>query len=176
MSLVALPFASPDPSLSFNWIKKRPLSHNQNELVVEKVTRNHCEGYYTCEILKHGKSFFSTYHCLRVAGKQTSAFFVLSCECESAYLGDTLISTNVKLFDDVGQATMELRSDWYSLGIELDIEYATRKVRSGLCIAQHIQGCRQPLIFGGAILCVTLKCPTCSLLESSEAILPKIFF
>ena len=40
------------------------------------------------------------------------------------------MSENDQLLDDVRQATKELQSDWYSLAIELGIDYGTRRVRS----------------------------------------------
>ena len=43
--------------------------------------------------------------------------------------GDTQITDEDELFDDVRQATKEVRATWYSLAIELDIDYGTRKVR-----------------------------------------------
>ena len=46
------------------------------------------------------------------------------------------ISNDDQLFDDVRQATKEVRSDWYSLAIELDIDYGTRKVRV-VCLVVH---------------------------------------
>ena len=44
--------------------------------------------------------------------------------------GDAPASDEDKLFDDVRQATKEVRAAWYSLSIELGIDYGTRKVRS----------------------------------------------
>ena len=43
--------------------------------------------------------------------------------------GDAPPSDEDQLFDDVRQATKEVRADWYSLAIQLDIDYGTRKVR-----------------------------------------------
>ena len=69
--LEALPFADPDPTLSFKWIKpgRKTLKCKENELTVEKVTQAHCKGFYTCEISKSGKPYFSVYYCLRVTSK-----------------------------------------------------------------------------------------------------------
>ena len=39
-------------------------------------------------------------------------------------------SENDQLLDDVRQATEELQPDWYSLAIELGIDYKTRRVRA----------------------------------------------
>ena len=50
--------------------------------------------------------------------------------------GATSDSDDDQLFDDVRQATKEVRSDWYSLAIELDIDYGTRKVRV-VCLVVH---------------------------------------
>ena len=43
--------------------------------------------------------------------------------------GDIPASDEDELFDNVRQATKEVRADWYSLAIELNIDYGTRKVR-----------------------------------------------
>ena len=42
---------------------------------------------------------------------------------------NTSSSETDQLFADVKEVIKEIRSDWYSLAIELDIDYATRKVR-----------------------------------------------
>ena len=42
--------------------------------------------------------------------------------------GDLSISDRDQMLDRVRLVTKELRSDWYSLAIELDIDYDTRKV------------------------------------------------
>ena len=42
---------------------------------------------------------------------------------------DTSSSETDQLFAHVKEVIKEIRSDWYSLAIELDIDYATRKVR-----------------------------------------------
>ena len=44
--------------------------------------------------------------------------------------GESPLSTEDQLFDDVRQATKDVRSDWYSLAIQLGLDYGTRKVRS----------------------------------------------
>ena len=44
--------------------------------------------------------------------------------------GDGPLSDEDQLFDDVRRATKDMRSDWYSLAIQLDIDYGTRKVSS----------------------------------------------
>ena len=43
---------------------------------------------------------------------------------------DPSISGKDKLLKDIEAATNEVRANWYSLAIELDIDYGTRKVRS----------------------------------------------
>ena len=70
MSLEALPFADPDPTLSFKWIKsgKKALSC-KDKLTVEKVTQAQCKGFYTCEISKDSKPYFSVYYCLKATSK-----------------------------------------------------------------------------------------------------------
>ena len=42
---------------------------------------------------------------------------------------DAPLSDEDHLFDDLRQAIREIRADWYSLAIELGIDYGTRKVR-----------------------------------------------
>ena len=67
----ALPYSrKPDKSLSFEWSKGGFDEGTENELKLECVTSDDCEGYYTCEILKDNKPFFSVYHCLRTAGNK----------------------------------------------------------------------------------------------------------
>ena len=58
----------PDRNLSFKWSKSGYDEGTENELKLECVTSDDCKGYYTCEILKDDKPFFSVYHCLRTAG------------------------------------------------------------------------------------------------------------
>ena len=56
--------------------------------------------------------------------------------------GDAQLSDEDELFDDVRQATKDVRSDWYSLSIQLDIDYGTRKVRSVcfvVCASYHLK-------------------------------------
>ena len=74
VTLEALPFADPDPTLSFKWIKpgRKTLKCKENELPLEKVTQAHCRGFYTCEISKDKKPYFSVYYCLRA----TSGFAI----------------------------------------------------------------------------------------------------
>ena len=43
---------------------------------------------------------------------------------------DPSVSDKDKLLDDVELVTKEIRVNWYSLAIELDIDHGTRKVRS----------------------------------------------
>ena len=56
--------------------------------------------------------------------------------------GESPLSTEDQLFDDVRQATKDVRSDWYSLAIQLDLDYGTRKVRSAclvVCELHHLK-------------------------------------
>ena len=43
--------------------------------------------------------------------------------------GNAPVPVEDQLFDDIRQASKDVRSDWYSLAIELGIDYGTRKVR-----------------------------------------------
>ncbi|XP_064385325.1 uncharacterized protein LOC135334177 isoform X4 [Halichondria panicea] len=112
--LLALPFASKrelrDKSLSFEWSKRRPrISGTENELEVKAPSNSHFKGFISCEISKNQKHFFTVYHCLKESVEHTSS------------------SETDQLFADVKEVIKEIRSDWYSLAIELDIDYATRK-------------------------------------------------
>ena len=55
--------------------------------------------------------------------------------CASTYLflllvtEQSAVSSEDQLFDDVRQVAKEVHADWYSLAIELGIDYETRKVR-----------------------------------------------
>ena len=59
--------------------------------------------------------------------------YVCTVQCvtifELLYTEDSSSSETDELFADVKEVIKEIRSDWYSLAIELDIDYATRKVR-----------------------------------------------
>ena len=46
-----------------------------------------------------------------------------------SFEGVAPVSDCDQLLDDVRQVTKDVRSDWYSLAIELDMDYGTRKVR-----------------------------------------------
>ena len=46
-----------------------------------------------------------------------------------SFEGVAPVSDSDQLLDDVRQVTKDVRSDWYSLAIELDMDYGTRKVR-----------------------------------------------
>ncbi|XP_064384730.1 uncharacterized protein LOC135333658 [Halichondria panicea] len=112
--LLALPFASKrelrDKSLSFEWSKRRPgISGTENELEVKAPSNSYFKGFISCEISKNQKHFFTVYHCLKESVEDTSS------------------SETDQLFADVKEVIKEIRSDWYSLAIELDIDYATRK-------------------------------------------------
>ncbi|XP_064405548.1 uncharacterized protein LOC135350490 isoform X3 [Halichondria panicea] len=110
--LLALPFAEDlDPSLSFKWRKRRPrIGGTENELEFKASSKNgHFKGFISCEISKNQKAFLTVYHCLKESVEDTSS------------------SETDELFADVKEVIKEIRSDWYSLAIELDIDYATRK-------------------------------------------------
>ena len=66
MSLKALPFVEEDPDVSFKWSKH---GDSSNELRLEKVTAEHCTGYYSCKIIKNGERLFSVHHCLKATSK-----------------------------------------------------------------------------------------------------------
>ena len=54
--------------------------------------------------------------------------------------GDAPISDEDELlFDEVRQATKEVRAAWYSLAIELGIDYGTRKVRLVCFVVYKLQ-------------------------------------
>ncbi|XP_064403143.1 uncharacterized protein LOC135348759 isoform X2 [Halichondria panicea] len=113
VTLLALPFADLEdlePSLSFKWKKRSPrLSGRENELEVKALSNSHFKGFISCEISKNQKPFFTVYHCLKESVEDTSS------------------SETDQLFADMKEVIKEVRSDWYSLAIELDIDYATRK-------------------------------------------------
>ena len=67
MCLKALPYVKRDLGLSFEWSRD---GGSCNELRLEKVTPDHCTGYYTCEITKNGEYLFSVHHCLKATGEQ----------------------------------------------------------------------------------------------------------
>ena len=52
-----------NPGVSFEWSRD---GGTCNELRLDKVTAEHCTGYYTCEIAKNGEYLFSVHHCLKV--------------------------------------------------------------------------------------------------------------
>ena len=118
----------PDKSLLFDWFKDGSDEGTGNELKLDSVTLDDCDGYYTCEILKDDKPYFCVYRCIRIASK-------LSCLCthsEFTFLlvtEQSVVSSEDQLFDDVRQVTKEIRAAWYSLAIELGMDYGTRKVR-----------------------------------------------
>ena len=133
MTLEALPFADEDPSFTFKWIKRRSLNCDQNELTLEKVTQRHCEGYFTCEVFKDGKPHFSVVHCLRVESMLVCAVVCVVCEQLPFLITDDSVNSDEdKLLDEIRHAIKDVRSEWYSLAVELDIEYGTRKVRDVL--------------------------------------------
>ena len=66
MCLKALPYVKGDPGVSFKLSKG---GGSCNELGLEKVTTEHCTGYYSREIIKNGEHLFSVHHCLRTTGE-----------------------------------------------------------------------------------------------------------
>ncbi len=67
--LDALPFANPGvTSLSFKWTKNSKMVGYKSVLTVDKVTRDHCDGFYTCEVSNKQLSF-KVHHCLRFISK-----------------------------------------------------------------------------------------------------------
>ncbi|XP_064384149.1 uncharacterized protein LOC135333169 [Halichondria panicea] len=114
VTLKALPFASRrelrDKSLSFEWSKRSPeIDGDEHKLEFKASSHGHFKGFISCEISKNQKHFFTVYHCLKESVENTSS------------------SETDQLFADVKEVIKEIRSDWYSLAIELDIDYATRK-------------------------------------------------
>ncbi|XP_064406837.1 uncharacterized protein LOC135351545 isoform X3 [Halichondria panicea] len=114
VSLKALPFASKrelkDKNLTFEWSKRSPeIDEDEHKLEFKASSRDHFKGFISCEISKNQKPFFTVYHCLKENDEDTSS------------------SETDQLFTDVKEVIKEIRSDWYSLAIELDIDYATRK-------------------------------------------------
>ncbi len=68
--LDALPFTNPGvTSLSFKWTKNSKMVADKSVLIVDKVTRDHCDGFYTCEVSKNKQLCFKVYHCLRSISK-----------------------------------------------------------------------------------------------------------
>ena len=64
--LKALPHIKGDSGLSFEWSRD---GGSCNELRLEKVTTEHCTGYYTCEISKSEEHLFRVHHCLKTIGE-----------------------------------------------------------------------------------------------------------
>ncbi|XP_064383874.1 uncharacterized protein LOC135332890 [Halichondria panicea] len=115
--LLALPFASDqdvkEKNLSFEWSKRRPkLRGTENELEFKATSRSYFNDFISCEISQNQKSFFTVYHCLKELKESVE---------------DASGSETDQLFADVKEVIKEIRSDWYSLAIELDIDYDTRK-------------------------------------------------
>ena len=79
--LRALPFADPH-DLSFKWTRKgrKVAGGSDNELTVDKVTRDHCDGFYTCEVSKNKQLCFKVHHCLRISK------YCQCCMCEVCFL------------------------------------------------------------------------------------------
>ena len=64
----------PDKSLSFDWFKDGSDEGTGNELKLDSVTWDDCDGYYTCEILKDDKPYFFLYRCIRIASKLSGLY------------------------------------------------------------------------------------------------------
>ncbi|XP_064387204.1 uncharacterized protein LOC135335598 isoform X4 [Halichondria panicea] len=107
--LVALPFADPD-DLSFKWTRKgnKVAGGSDNELTVDKVTRDNCDGFYTCEVSKNKELCFKVHHCLKSISEATATG------------GDITLKT-------VKYATSDARTKWYHLAINLDVDERTIK-------------------------------------------------
>ncbi len=68
--LEALPFADPDPSFSFRWTRKgKKAGGSDSELTVDNVSRDHCDGFYTC-VVSNKQLCFKVHHCLKSISKQ----------------------------------------------------------------------------------------------------------
>ncbi|XP_064401366.1 uncharacterized protein LOC135347339 isoform X3 [Halichondria panicea] len=106
--LEALPFADPD-DLSFKWTRKgkKVGGGSDNELTVDKVTRDHCDGFYTCEVSKNKQLCFKVYHCLRISEATATS-------------GDITLKT-------VKDATRDARAKWDHLAINLNVDSETIK-------------------------------------------------
>ena len=44
---------------------------SDSELTVDKVSRDHCDGFYTCEVSKNKQLCFKVHHCLKSISKVT---------------------------------------------------------------------------------------------------------
>ncbi|XP_064390037.1 uncharacterized protein LOC135337940 isoform X3 [Halichondria panicea] len=119
ISLRALPYGEPDPNLEFKWSKNGSLKAEENELKMEKVSPDDCAGYYNCKILRNGKDFFSVHHCLKLAGGDSAN----SADVTHTSSKDCLsVDSHLQV---VRHAVWEVRSDWFDLGVELDISHGT---------------------------------------------------
>ncbi|XP_064382988.1 uncharacterized protein LOC135331680 [Halichondria panicea] len=99
-----------DKNLTFEWSKRSPeIDEVEHKLEFKASSNGHFKGFISCEISKNQKPFFTVYHCLKESVEDASS------------------SETDELFADVKEVIKEIRSDWYSLAIELDIDYATRK-------------------------------------------------
>ena len=79
--LDALPFANPGvTSLSFEWTKNSKMVGDKSVLTVDKVTRDHCDGFYTCEVSKNKQLCFKVHHCLRCISKLLMLKYVFICQ------------------------------------------------------------------------------------------------
>ncbi len=68
-ALDALPFTNPGVTSSFKWTKNSKMVGDKSVLTVDKVTRDHCNGFYTCEVSKNKQLSFKVHHCLRFISK-----------------------------------------------------------------------------------------------------------
>ncbi len=67
--LDALPFANPGVvNLSFKWTKNSKLVADKSVLTVDKVSRDHCDGFYTCEV-SNKQLCFKVHHSLKSISK-----------------------------------------------------------------------------------------------------------
>ena len=85
--LKALPYVKGDPGVSFKWSRD---GGSCNELRLEKMTTEHCTGYYSCEIIKNGEHLFSVHHCLKATSKLVNTY--------TQYNYSTITSTSIATF------------------------------------------------------------------------------
>ena len=172
VNLKAFPYAEADSlsGFTYKWYKNGSFEGNQSELKVDKVTQESCNSYYSCKILKNGEHSFSVYHCLRVANKdneQTCSGQVLSSTeapspgklsalhssshfivTASVHVYHALIFSLIdcltadKHLKVVREVLWDLRTQWYDLGLELDITQSTLKVcvinnNNVTCVKSH---------------------------------------
>ncbi len=70
--LKALPFVGDDDPIlfSFKWTMNRnkEAGGSDRKLTVDKVSRDHCDGFYTCEV-SNKQLCFKVHHCLKNISK-----------------------------------------------------------------------------------------------------------